>query len=291
MSEAVGRDGNKIVDMVNRPGRDAGAGRGQTGQPGILPGLPGRRAGRAGVRSGAGRRRRARRWWSTRAPPPRSASRRRKRRSARCSTRRCASSASRPTCATRLLRQAPGPMVYRIDPAQDVLTARAEGGVAAVRPLIEALWARHFPNDLPEIDAAGAVFAAQLQRRCAAGQDPRQRQRGRHRAGFVRHLCAVGLQRQAPLARDRAAQAARRRRRRHRPPGGARIRLADRHRRAGRPAAGVGRDRALPGRLRRARADGLWPLLYALRLRRRWWRWPRPRATRWRRCACRPHWH
>jgi putative ABC transport system permease protein len=57
------------------------------------------------------------------------------------------------------LRQAPGPMVYRVDPAQQVLTARAEGGVAAVRPLVDALWARHFPNDVPEIEPAAGVFA------------------------------------------------------------------------------------------------------------------------------------
>jgi putative ABC transport system permease protein len=57
------------------------------------------------------------------------------------------------------LRQAPGPMVYRVDPAQRVLTARAERGIGAVRPLVDALWARHFPNDLPEIEAAADVFA------------------------------------------------------------------------------------------------------------------------------------
>jgi putative ABC transport system permease protein len=59
------------------------------------------------------------------------------------------------------LRQAPGPMVYRIDADQGVLTARVAGGssVAAVRPRVEALLARHFPNDVPDIEAAGAVFA------------------------------------------------------------------------------------------------------------------------------------
>jgi ABC-type antimicrobial peptide transport system permease subunit len=59
----------------------------------------------------------------------------------------------------RTLREAPGPMVYRINPAQSVMTARVEGSIAAVRPLIEALTARHFPNDLVEIEPAGAVFA------------------------------------------------------------------------------------------------------------------------------------
>jgi putative ABC transport system permease protein len=59
------------------------------------------------------------------------------------------------------LRQAPGPMVYRIDVDQAVLTARVEGrgGVAALRPQVEALLARHFPNDIPDIESAGAVFA------------------------------------------------------------------------------------------------------------------------------------
>ena len=57
------------------------------------------------------------------------------------------------------LRQAPGPMVYRIDQAQSVLTVRVAGNIAALRPLMEALAARHFPNDLVEIEPAGAVFA------------------------------------------------------------------------------------------------------------------------------------
>jgi putative ABC transport system permease protein len=60
----------------------------------------------------------------------------------------------------RTLREAPGPMVYRIDPAQPVLTARIEGGAAAGRALVEALWARHFPNEVPDIEPAAGVFAA-----------------------------------------------------------------------------------------------------------------------------------
>ncbi|WLI91541.1 ABC transporter permease [Massilia sp. R2A-15] len=58
------------------------------------------------------------------------------------------------------LRQAPQPMVYRIGPDQTVLTARVEGSVAAARPLVEALWARHFPNDVPDIESAQSVFTA-----------------------------------------------------------------------------------------------------------------------------------
>ncbi len=57
------------------------------------------------------------------------------------------------------LRQAPGPMVYRIDPEQGVVTVRADGGIEWLRPQIEALWTLHFPNDVPEIEAAGAMFA------------------------------------------------------------------------------------------------------------------------------------
>jgi putative ABC transport system permease protein len=59
----------------------------------------------------------------------------------------------------RTLREAPGPMMYRIDPAQPVLTARIEGGAVAARPLVEALWARHFPNEVPDIEPAAGVFA------------------------------------------------------------------------------------------------------------------------------------
>ena len=59
------------------------------------------------------------------------------------------------------LRQAPGPMVYRIDVNQGVLTARVDGdgAMATVRPQVEALLARHFPNAVPDIEPAGAVFA------------------------------------------------------------------------------------------------------------------------------------
>jgi putative ABC transport system permease protein len=57
------------------------------------------------------------------------------------------------------LRQAPGPMAYGVNLDQDVLTVRASGPVAAVRPQIEALWPRHFPNDMLDIESAGAIFA------------------------------------------------------------------------------------------------------------------------------------
>lgn len=58
------------------------------------------------------------------------------------------------------LRQAPQPMMYRIGADQEVLIARVEGGVAAVRPQVETLWARHFPNDVPDIESADSVFTA-----------------------------------------------------------------------------------------------------------------------------------
>jgi putative ABC transport system permease protein len=58
------------------------------------------------------------------------------------------------------LRQAPQPMVYRIGADLEVLTARIEGNVASARPLVETLWSRHFPNDVPDIESAAAVFTA-----------------------------------------------------------------------------------------------------------------------------------
>ncbi len=57
------------------------------------------------------------------------------------------------------LRQTPEPLVYLVNQDQDVLTVRASGPVAAVRAQIEMLWTRHFPNDLLTIDAAAGVFA------------------------------------------------------------------------------------------------------------------------------------
>jgi putative ABC transport system permease protein len=57
------------------------------------------------------------------------------------------------------LRQAPEPLAYSVNPDQDLLTVRVSGPVAAVRPQIEALWARHFPNDLLALDPAAGVFA------------------------------------------------------------------------------------------------------------------------------------
>jgi hypothetical protein len=57
------------------------------------------------------------------------------------------------------LRQQPGPMLYRVEDDLNVLTVRTGADQAGVRAAIEALWARHFPNDPPEIDSAGSIFA------------------------------------------------------------------------------------------------------------------------------------
>jgi ABC-type antimicrobial peptide transport system permease subunit len=57
------------------------------------------------------------------------------------------------------LRQNPGPIMYLQSEDGGVLTARVRGPLPDARAAIEALWARHFPNDAPEIETASAVFA------------------------------------------------------------------------------------------------------------------------------------
>ena len=59
------------------------------------------------------------------------------------------------------LRQAPGPMVYRVDPAQSVLTVRVEGSSAAVRPLDAnaAPAGLVFEDLVKQLRDAGASFA------------------------------------------------------------------------------------------------------------------------------------
>lgn len=59
----------------------------------------------------------------------------------------------------RSLRQTPEALMYRLDADQDVLTVRTSGDTPALRTAIEALWRRHFPNALLEIDTAAGVFA------------------------------------------------------------------------------------------------------------------------------------
>jgi hypothetical protein len=57
------------------------------------------------------------------------------------------------------LREKPEAILYRLDEEQGVLTVRTRGDIGAARAAIEALWARHFPNDLPDIETASSVFA------------------------------------------------------------------------------------------------------------------------------------
>jgi ABC-type antimicrobial peptide transport system permease subunit len=57
------------------------------------------------------------------------------------------------------LREKPGPIMYRLNEDQGVLTVRTRGPIADARNQVEALWARHFPNDAPDIETASSVFA------------------------------------------------------------------------------------------------------------------------------------
>jgi ABC-type antimicrobial peptide transport system permease subunit len=58
------------------------------------------------------------------------------------------------------LRQKPGPIMYVQSEEEGVLTVRVRGPLADARAAIEVLWARHFPNDAPDIETASSVFAA-----------------------------------------------------------------------------------------------------------------------------------
>jgi ABC-type antimicrobial peptide transport system permease subunit len=58
------------------------------------------------------------------------------------------------------LRQKPGPIMYLQKEDGGVLAVRVRGPLADARAAIEALWARHFPNDMPDIETASSVFAA-----------------------------------------------------------------------------------------------------------------------------------
>ena len=58
------------------------------------------------------------------------------------------------------LREKPGPIMYLQSEDGGVLTARVRGPLPEARAAVEALWARHFPNDAPNIESAAAVFAA-----------------------------------------------------------------------------------------------------------------------------------
>lgn len=58
------------------------------------------------------------------------------------------------------LREKPGAILYVQDEEQGVLVVRARGPLAEARARVEALWLRFFPNDVPSIESAAAVFAA-----------------------------------------------------------------------------------------------------------------------------------
>jgi putative ABC transport system permease protein len=57
------------------------------------------------------------------------------------------------------LRQKPGPIMYLQGEDGTVLTVRVRGPLMASRAAIETLWARHYPNDAPDIETASSVFA------------------------------------------------------------------------------------------------------------------------------------
>ena len=58
------------------------------------------------------------------------------------------------------LRERPGALMYVQDEEQGVVTVRVRGPLAPARADIEALWARHFPDDVPSVETATSVFAA-----------------------------------------------------------------------------------------------------------------------------------
>ncbi|MES2151973.1 MAG: ABC transporter permease [Pseudomonadota bacterium] len=59
----------------------------------------------------------------------------------------------------RTLRQPSEPMVYQLNPAQAVLTVRVSGDMTAARIAVESLWHRLYPNDMLDVEPAGAIFA------------------------------------------------------------------------------------------------------------------------------------
>jgi len=58
------------------------------------------------------------------------------------------------------LREKPGPIVYAQDDTQSVVVARVRGPLAQAREAAEALWRRHFPDEVASIETATSVFAA-----------------------------------------------------------------------------------------------------------------------------------
>jgi cell division protein FtsX len=57
------------------------------------------------------------------------------------------------------LKEQPEPIMFRVNEEQGVLTVRVSGNMHAAREAVEAAWARHFPNDPPDIESAASIFA------------------------------------------------------------------------------------------------------------------------------------
>jgi ABC-type antimicrobial peptide transport system permease subunit len=64
-----------------------------------------------------------------------------------------------PDLRVQTLKHEPGPIIYRVNEDENVFTVRTSADMAAVRAAIEAAWARHFPNDPPDIESAASIFA------------------------------------------------------------------------------------------------------------------------------------
>ncbi|WP_051971605.1 FtsX-like permease family protein [Massilia sp. 9096] len=58
------------------------------------------------------------------------------------------------------LREKPGPIVYMQENERNVVVARVRGPLAPAREGAEALWQRHFPDEVASIETATSVFAA-----------------------------------------------------------------------------------------------------------------------------------
>lgn len=63
-----------------------------------------------------------------------------------------------PNLRYRTLRQKPEPMVYAVSEDEEVLTVRLTGDALAARAAIAGLWQRHFPNDVFDIASTASVF-------------------------------------------------------------------------------------------------------------------------------------
>lgn len=57
------------------------------------------------------------------------------------------------------MKEQPGPIMFTVREDLNVFTLRVTGDVAASREAVETAWARHFPNDPPDIETAGSIYA------------------------------------------------------------------------------------------------------------------------------------